>query len=107
MKIDDWTVHRTVEWIRLCRASDFDAADVEEDVEAVLRANGFCYALDDEARARFVRELWPVGLASEANEVARTVGDGSDPAPGWLVAALKEAEERIAAIVRQAEADDE
>lgn len=68
-ELNQWTVHRAVEWLRYF--GDFDAADVEDDVETVLRSHGFSFDLDEAGRERFRRELLPQGLARELAEVSR------------------------------------
>lgn len=65
-------IHRIVEYIRSAGVK-FDAADVEEDVDAVLRQYGFVLDLSDEDRAALQWELAPMGLAYELGEVSRAV----------------------------------
>jgi len=72
-------VHQVVEYIRSVGV-EFDAADVEEDVEGVLWQYGFYDGFSDEDLAKLKEELMPFGLEREIAEITMLVnaeGSGS------------------------------
>ena len=67
-------VNQVVSYIKTVGV-DFDAADVEEDVEGVLRQYGYYESFPDEALEVLRKELLPLGLRREIREVARIVDE--------------------------------
>lgn len=70
MKLSQYGIHRIVEYIRAVGV-DFDAADVEEDVMAVLMRYGFCDGFSDADLEALGQELLPLGLRQELAEISR------------------------------------
>ena len=72
MQLNQMEIHKMVEYIRAVGV-EFDAADVEEDVEGVLWQYGFCDSLSDEDLGALRQELMPLGVERQAAEVVRLV----------------------------------
>lgn len=71
-------LHRVVEWIRSQTDFPFDAADVEENVTAVVAHFGFTKDFTPEELDVLRNELVPLGLATEFGEVARLLDQSAE-----------------------------
>lgn len=70
MKLSQQQLHQIVEYIKSV-GIEFDAADVEEDVEGVLWQYGFLDSFLDADLQVLKGELLPLGLEKEVAEIQR------------------------------------
>ena len=80
-------INQIVEYIKSV-GIEFDAADVEEDIEDVLWKYGFCDGFPEEDLEVLRKELLPLGLSREVSEIARIVN--KQVAMPWLPEKVRE-----------------
>jgi hypothetical protein len=70
MSMNQFELHRMVEFIRMQSEFPFDARDIEEALDDVIRFYGFLPPRDAVSRGQLVKDLLPVALSAELGEIA-------------------------------------
>jgi hypothetical protein len=67
--MNEYEMHNMVEFIKTQAEFPFDAADMDESVEAVLGYFGFNVQLDESEREQLRQDVYPLALAEELAEM--------------------------------------